>query len=81
MNDKVAFPDSGVKRSPAEKSLDAIPFLIPSAAVAARVGISPVTLTEMVAEGRGPRAVRVGTKKIMFDPVDVNLWIEQQKSA
>ena len=58
-----------------------IPFLIPSAAVAARVGISPVTLTEMVAEGRGPRAVRVGTKKIMFDPVDVNLWIEQQKSA
>ena len=63
MNEQVAFPDSRVNRSPAEKVLDSIPYLLMPATVASRIGITASTSVAMVNEGRGPRGIRIGTKK------------------
>lgn len=85
METKITFPTTLVKdldgRSPAQKALDAIPLLISLPDLARRFSVSRQHLTTMVADGTGPRSVRVGTKRIMFDPRDVEAWLESRKSA
>ena len=58
----------------------ALAFLrTPEAAL--RVGLTPATLEKLRVVGGGPPFYRVGPKRILYDPADLDTWVRSKKFA
>jgi hypothetical protein len=60
--------------------IPALDFLkTPEAAL--RVGLTPATLEKLRVIGGGPPFYRVGPKRILYDPADLDSWVRAKKFA
>jgi hypothetical protein len=60
--------------------IPALAFLrTPDAAL--RVGLTPATLEKLRVIGGGPPFYRVGPKRILYDPADLDSWVRAKKFA
>lgn len=60
--------------------IPALAFLrTPDAAV--RVGLTPATLEKLRVVGGGPPFYRVGPKRVLYDPADLDSWVRSKKFA
>ena len=48
---------------------------------ALRVGLTPATLEKLRVVGGGPPFYRVGPKRILYDPTDLDSWVRLKKFA
>ena len=48
---------------------------------ALRVGLTPATLEKLRVVGGGPPFYRVGPKRILYDPADLDSWVRSKKFA
>ena len=48
---------------------------------ALRVGLTPATLEKLRVIGGGPSFYRVGPKRILYDPADLDSWVRSKKFA
>jgi hypothetical protein len=48
---------------------------------APRVGLTPATLEKLRVIGGGPPFYRVGPKRILYDPSDLDSWVRSKKFA
>lgn len=52
-----------------------------TAEVSALLGVPPETLRYWRHLDRGPRCYRLGGKRVVYDPADLDAWIERQKAT
>lgn len=55
--------------------------LMTAAEAAEMLRISEVTLNTWRRSGKGPVAFRIGARKLFYDRVDIESWIQEQKEA
>ena len=78
---RTAAPRESVKRTPHAPP----PIIRPANGLlrvreaAARLGLSKSTLDKMRCEGRGPRFVKITSKIVGYDPVDLDAYAEARK--
>lgn len=52
-----------------------------TAEVSALLGVPPETLRYWRHLDKGPLCYRLGGKRVVYDPADLNAWVERQKAA
>jgi predicted DNA-binding transcriptional regulator AlpA len=52
-----------------------------TAEVSAWLGVPPETLRYWRHRDKGPRCYRLGGKRVVYDPADVDQWLADQKAA
>jgi hypothetical protein len=60
--------------------IPALPFLRTRDA-ALRCGLTPATLEKMRVIGGGPPFYKIGAKRVVYDPVDLDMWVRSKKFA
>lgn len=53
--------------------------LLNTVEVAAMTGLSKSTLEKRRLSGQPPKFIKLGTKRVAYDPADIAQWIEQQR--